>query len=82
MELTEGAGVSDQPIVDLIALDDALRELVSIDERQSRVVELRFFSGLREEVAGIVGVSQVTVKRDWRIAKAFLLSRIEGGLPE
>lgn len=80
--MTEGAGVSDQPIVDLIALDDALRELVSIDERQSRVVELRFFSGLREEVAGIVGVSQVTVKRDWRIAKAFLLSRIEGGLPE
>lgn len=83
VELTEGAAVSDSPVVDVIALDDALRELASIDERQSRVVELRFFSGLgEEEVAALLGISRATVKRDWRIAKAFLLQRMEGSLPE
>lgn len=80
VELTEGASISDVPVVDLIALDDALKQLAQMDERQSRVVELRFFGGLAEdEIAGILHVSTNTVKRDWRIAKAFLLTRLESG---
>jgi RNA polymerase sigma factor (TIGR02999 family) len=59
--------------VDLIALDDALRELERLDERQSRIVEFRFFGGLSvDETALALGVSPETVKRDWRAAKAWL----------
>lgn len=80
VELTEGAAVSDKPVVDLLALDAALNELARIDERRSRVVELVFFGGLsEEEAAGILGVSYPTVKRDWRFAKAFLMNHIAGG---
>jgi len=58
---------------DLVALDDALKMLTARDPRQGRIVELRFFGGLTEaEIADILGVSVVTVKRDWRIAKAVL----------
>lgn len=58
---------------DLVALDDALQELAKIDPRKSRVVELRFFGGMSvEETAAILHVSQDTVLRDWRLAKAWL----------
>lgn len=58
---------------ELIALDDALAALSSIDNRKSQVVELRFFGGLSiEETAEVLGVSPETVKRDWRFAKAWL----------
>jgi RNA polymerase sigma factor (sigma-70 family) len=64
--------------VDLLALDEALSELARLDSRQSQVVELRFFGGLQEaEVAEVLGVSAVTVKRDWRFAKAFLLKQLD-----
>jgi RNA polymerase sigma factor (TIGR02999 family) len=59
--------------VDLLALDEALTRLAAIDEQQSRVVELRYFSGLDiEETAGALGISPATVKRDWTTAKAWL----------
>ncbi|MCB1023821.1 MAG: sigma-70 family RNA polymerase sigma factor, partial [Acidobacteria bacterium] len=63
--------------VDLVALDDALNRLVVFDERQAKVVELRYFSGLTiEETAEVLGVSNVTVRRDWTMAKAWLHQEI------
>lgn len=59
--------------VDLIALDDALRTLEGIDPRQSRLIELRFFTGLSmEETAEALGISLSTAKREWRSARAWL----------
>lgn len=59
--------------IDLIALDDALKDLLALDPRQSQIVELRFFGGLtNEEVAEVLDVSPRTVKREWRMAKAWL----------
>ena len=63
--------------LDLIAVDDALSELAELNERQARVVELRFFGGLSvEETAYALGVSERTVKGDWRVAKAWLRKRM------
>ncbi len=59
--------------LDVVALDEALNRLAEIDEQQSRVVELRYFSGLTvEETAEVMGISKATVKRDWSVAKAWL----------
>ena len=67
----------DQNEVDLLALDEAMRELAALSDRQSRVVELRFFGGLSvEETAYTLGVSERTVKGDWRVAKAWLRKRL------
>ena len=61
------------PSAEVVALDDALRRLVDIDQRKSQVVELRFFGGLSiEETAEVLGVSPGTVMRDWTLAKAWL----------
>lgn len=58
---------------ELLALDDALERLMAIDERQARVVEQRFFAGLSvPETAAALGVSEATVHRDWRAARAWL----------
>ena len=66
------AGVTGQDL-DLVALNEALERLAEIDEQQSRVVELRFFSGLTvEETAEVMGISKATVKRDWSMARAWL----------
>lgn len=63
--------------VDLVALDEALTRLAEIDPQQSRIVELRYFSGLSvEETAEVLGVSSRTVKRDWNVAKAWLRQQI------
>jgi len=63
----------------IIALDDALRRLTAISKRKSDVVELRFFGGLTvEEVAETLGVSRVTVIRDWNFARAWLLAEMGG----
>ena len=63
--------------VDLVALDDALNALARLDERQSRVVELRFFGGLSvEETSSVLGVSPATVKRDWLTARVWLRHEI------
>ena len=62
----------------LIALDQALKSLADIDERQSRVVELNHFAGLTyEEIGEVLGVSEATVKRDWRAARAWLAEQIQ-----
>jgi RNA polymerase sigma-70 factor (ECF subfamily) len=67
------------PDRDLVALDDALAALAEIDERKSRVVELRFFGGLStDEVATVLGVSAKTVLRDWQLAKLWLLQQLGG----
>jgi len=65
--------VTDEPGQDLVALDDALEALATVDERKARVIELRFFGGLSvEETASILKVSVDTVMRDWKLAKAWL----------
>jgi RNA polymerase sigma-70 factor (ECF subfamily) len=65
--------ISPQKSVDLVALDEALTRLSEFDERQARIVELRYFSGLSiDETAEILEVSNVTVRRDWNVAKAWL----------
>jgi RNA polymerase sigma factor (TIGR02999 family) len=64
---------------DVIALDEALDALALVDERKMRVVEMRYFGGLTvEQTAGALGVSTDTVKRDWRLAKLWLLKHLEG----
>jgi RNA polymerase sigma factor (TIGR02999 family) len=71
--------VSEESTVDLIALDEALTRLAQLDERQSRIVELRFFSGLSvEETAEALGISKATVKNEWRTAKAWLFQELNG----
>jgi len=58
---------------DMVALDEALKSLAELDARQSKVVELRFFGGLtNDEVAEVLKVSEVTVRRDWSVARAWL----------
>ena len=58
---------------DMVAIDDALHALAKLDERKSRVVELRFFGGLSvEEIAAVLDVSPQTVMRDWKLARAWL----------
>ena len=65
--------------VDLLDLDEALTKLATVHERQARVVELRFFGGLSvEEVAVALGVSETTVKVDWKVARSWLRSEISG----
>ena len=64
-------------LVDVLAVDEALQELTSFDERSCRVVELRFFAGLNiSETAAALDVSTTTVERDWAVAKAWLLKRL------
>ena len=63
--------------IEMLALDEALASLALIDPRKSRVVELRYFAGLSiEETASVVGISPETVKRDWKMAKAWLLREL------
>ena len=63
--------------LNLIALDDALKDLLAFDPQQSQIVELRFFGGLtNEEIGEVLDVSPSTVKREWRIAKAWLRREI------
>lgn len=75
--LEESVLVSPEPGVDLVKLDDALKALARIDPRKAKVVELRFFGGLsEEEAAEVLKVSRETVKRDWRLAKVWLLEEL------
>jgi RNA polymerase sigma factor (TIGR02999 family) len=74
----EALAISHQPNAALLALDDALKALATIDARKSRVVELRFFGGLSvDETAEVLKVSSVTVMRDWAMAKAWLLRELD-----
>lgn len=78
MSLSEVAIMSEEKSEELIALDEALRKLESIDERKSRVVELQYFGGLSvEETAAFLKVSPRTVARDWKLARAWLRREME-----
>jgi RNA polymerase sigma factor (sigma-70 family) len=77
--LEEAVIFSEERAPDLVALDDALQSLAAFDPRKSRVVELLFFGGLSvEESAEVLNVSRDTVKRDWRLAKSWLLRELSG----
>jgi RNA polymerase sigma factor (TIGR02999 family) len=76
--LDDALAVTPAPSVDLVALDQALEKLAAVDPRKSRVVELRFFGGLSvEETAEVLHLSTDTIKRDWRLAKLWLLRELE-----
>jgi RNA polymerase sigma factor (TIGR02999 family) len=80
ISLEEAPSVCNEPDVDLVALDDALKALSAIDERKSKVVELKFFGGLSvEETAEVLSVSSDTVIRDWKLAKIWLLRELTKG---
>lgn len=73
IQLDEALHLSDERPEQWIALDEALSHLAEVNERQSRVVECRFFAGMDiDETAEAVGVSPATVKRDWALARAWL----------
>ncbi len=77
--LEEAAEVSIDRAADLVALDDALQTLATLDPRRARVVELRYFGGLSvEETAAALTVSQETVMRDWKRARAWLATELAG----
>ena len=81
--LDEAVAIAANQEIDLIALDAALDRLAQIDEQQSKVVEMRFFSGLNvEETAEVLGISPATVKRDWNVAKAWLYREMTGERPK
>ena len=77
--LTDALVVAAAPSLNLIDLDRALDALAALDARKAKVVELRFFGGLSvEETADVLHVSNDTIKRDWRLAKLWLLRQLEG----
>jgi RNA polymerase sigma factor (TIGR02999 family) len=80
VSLAQAEALVGEENVELVALDEALERLREIDEQQSRVVELRYFGGLSiEETAEVMGVSPMTVKREWTMARAWLHAQLRGG---
>ena len=78
VSLDEALVLPDKPGPDVIALDDALESLAAFDARKGKVVELRYFGGLSvAETAEVLGVSAVTVMRDWAMAKVWLLRELD-----
>lgn len=78
MSLEEAPSVCCEPDANLVALDDALKSLAAVDERKSKVVELRFFGGLSvEETAEVLKISIATVVRDWNLAKVWLVRELK-----
>jgi RNA polymerase sigma factor (TIGR02999 family) len=74
LSLDDAPTLCNEPDTNVVALDSALKALASMDERKSKVVELRFFGGLSvEETAQVLSVSAETVMRDWKFAKVWLL---------
>lgn len=73
LSVDPGIALPKKPELDLVALDDALNKLASLDAEQSRLIELRFFGGLSiEDTAVVMGISPATVKREWATARAWL----------
>ena len=78
--LADDLAVVDSPDLDLVALDEALNSLAERDARKARVVEQRFFAGMEmSQIAENLGVSLVTVKRDWEFARTWLAREIQAG---
>ena len=79
VNLDDAPLVSNQRDDDLISLDRALKRLSQMDARQGQIVELRYFGGLTsEEVAEVLGISTITVQRDWAVAKVWLHAELAG----
>jgi RNA polymerase sigma factor (TIGR02999 family) len=77
LSLDQAMQLPDRKNLDLLLLDQVLKRLAEFDPTQARIVELRFFAGLsNEEVAEVLGVSDSTVKREWRSAKAWLAAQL------
>ena len=77
--IEEGGAVSPERSMDLLALDDALEKLEKLNPRQAKIVELRYFAGLSvEQVGGLLSISVRSVKRDWALARIWLLSELQG----
>jgi RNA polymerase sigma factor (TIGR02999 family) len=82
LPLDEALTVCQESPLQIVAVDDALANLAALDQRKSRVVELRFFGGLDvQETAEVLKVSPETVMRDWKTAKVWLLREISGSAP-
>lgn len=78
LTISDSLAESAEPPLDLLDLDEALRDLEALEPRQARVVELRFFAGLGvPETAEALGVGEKTVKNDWRFARAWLQERLQ-----
>ena len=81
LSLDDAEIAPDEVAGDILSLNDALERLTTLDERKARVVDMRFFGGMREtEIAGVLGVTEKTVRRDWQFAKMWLyreISRVE-----
>lgn len=77
MDLDKSIDVAQTQAREVVALDDALNALSQVDPRKARIVELRFFGGLSvKETAEVVKVSSDTVMRDWKLARAWLLTEL------
>jgi RNA polymerase sigma factor (TIGR02999 family) len=80
VSLDEALTISPERSAELVALDEALSALAKLDERQSKVVELRFFGGLTEaEIAEVLKVSPRTVSSDWSLARSWLMRELSRG---
>ena len=74
LPLDEVADLAQEKAAEMIMLDDALSELAALDQRKSKIVELRYFGGMSvEETAEVLGISPITVMREWSTAKGWLL---------
>lgn len=77
VSLSDAEPLPQEQSVDVVAIDEALNKLMALDERQGKVVELRFFGGMSlEEIAEVLKVSLGTIKRDWSLAKLWLLREL------
>jgi RNA polymerase sigma factor (TIGR02999 family) len=82
VSLDEAVTSYEERAADLVSLDDALEQLAEVDPRMTRIIDLRFFGGLtEEESAAALGVSPRTIRREWRIARAWLHNRLGKGGP-
>jgi len=78
VSLSNAAILPEEQGLDILALDEALKKLANMDQRKSEIIELRFFSGLSlEETAETLGISLATIKREWKLARAWLLRELK-----
>ena len=77
--LDDNCAISSPDSVELVQLDDAMKQLAALDPRKAKVVELKYFGGLNtEEIAEVLKISPETVKRDWRFSRTWLLHELSG----
>jgi RNA polymerase sigma-70 factor, ECF subfamily len=80
LEVEGMAPVAPEQNIDLLELDEALSKLATFDPRKSQIIEMRFFGGMKiEEIAEVLDVAEITVKRDWAIARGWLKRELSGG---